>query len=106
MWAHENLINDKKILFRSSLKNNHIDFKFANKFESLKLSILNRIKKNFQNIQNYQNENNGNFDQNKILEIQNLSIPAETVIQRDERLSFNFKFDYLINEDDLFKNIH
>ena len=47
MRAHENLMNEKKVVIRSSLKNNPIDVKHANKFESLKLSILNRIKKNF-----------------------------------------------------------
>lgn len=50
MKVHENLMNDKKVVFRSSMKNNPFDLKYANKFESLKLSILNRIKKNFQNI--------------------------------------------------------
>jgi hypothetical protein len=50
MKAHENLVNDKKVAFISSLKKNPLDFKYANKYESLKLSILNRIKKNFQNI--------------------------------------------------------
>lgn len=50
MKAHENLVNDKKVAFRSSLKKNPQDLKYANKYESLKLSILNRIKKNFQNI--------------------------------------------------------
>jgi len=50
MKAHENLVNDKKVAFRSSLKKNPLDLKYANKYESLKLSILNRVKKNFQNI--------------------------------------------------------
>ena len=66
MKAHENLFNDKKVVFRSAMKKNPLDLKYANKFESLKLSILSRIKKNFQNIQNYQSENAGNFDLNKI----------------------------------------
>ena len=50
MKAHENLVNDKKVAFKSSLKKNPLDLKYAKKYESLKLSILNRIKKNFQNI--------------------------------------------------------